>query len=105
MIRRPPRSTRTDTLFPYTTLFRSQDLASLDDLLDLVHPRELTHPLAVRVAQLVDVLVRVLADDLDVLPVAGGFLPVVLVLVGSIALGEDLFAVFDRNPEIGRAHV
>src|SRR3546814_6608013 len=29
MIRRPPRSTRTDTLFPYTTLFRS-DLEELD---------------------------------------------------------------------------
>src|SRR3546814_7559183 len=28
MIRRPPRSTRTDTLFPYTTLFRSQWAAS-----------------------------------------------------------------------------
>src|SRR3546814_11207373 len=27
MIRRPPRSTRTDTLFPYTTLFRSQVVA------------------------------------------------------------------------------
>src|SRR3546814_1704919 len=26
MIRRPPRSTRTDTLFPYTTLFRSGEL-------------------------------------------------------------------------------
>src|SRR3546814_10713730 len=26
MIRRPPRSTRTDTLFPYTTLFRSAGL-------------------------------------------------------------------------------
>src|SRR3546814_18953297 len=26
MIRRPPRSTRTDTLFPYTTLFRSLDV-------------------------------------------------------------------------------
>src|SRR3546814_13626917 len=26
MIRRPPRSTRTDTLFPYTTLFRSLDM-------------------------------------------------------------------------------
>src|SRR3546814_16915524 len=26
MIRRPPRSTRTDTLFPYTTLFRSPSL-------------------------------------------------------------------------------
>src|SRR3546814_9590113 len=29
MIRRPPRSTRTDTLFPYTTLFRSADAARL----------------------------------------------------------------------------
>src|SRR3546814_13414891 len=28
MIRRPPRSTRTDTLFPYTTLFRSEGLRS-----------------------------------------------------------------------------
>src|SRR3546814_11721534 len=27
MIRRPPRSTRTDTLFPYTTLFRSSVVA------------------------------------------------------------------------------
>src|SRR3546814_15210172 len=27
MIRRPPRSTRTGTLCPYTTLFRSEDLA------------------------------------------------------------------------------
>src|SRR3546814_10556562 len=29
MIRRPPRSTRTDTLFPYTTLFRSRSRADL----------------------------------------------------------------------------
>src|SRR3546814_17248804 len=28
MLRRPPRSTRTDTLFPYTTLFRSVHLAN-----------------------------------------------------------------------------
>src|SRR3546814_20267188 len=28
MIRRPPRSTRTDTLFPYTTLFRSAELSA-----------------------------------------------------------------------------
>src|SRR3546814_3188232 len=33
MIRRPPRSTRTDTLFPYTTLFRSRRQA------DHQHPR------------------------------------------------------------------
>src|SRR3546814_947892 len=32
MIRRPPRSTRTDTLFPYTTLFRSNALAHSGDL-------------------------------------------------------------------------
>src|SRR3546814_14050776 len=30
MIRRPPRSTRTDTLFPYTTLFRSGRVLALD---------------------------------------------------------------------------
>src|SRR3546814_6146899 len=29
MIRRPPRSTRTDTLFPYTTLFRSAGIAGI----------------------------------------------------------------------------
>src|SRR3546814_4584080 len=32
MIRRPPRSTRTDTLFPYTTLFRSGLAAGLVEL-------------------------------------------------------------------------
>src|SRR3546814_9977457 len=30
MIRRPPRSTRTDTLFPYTTLFRSLRLHDMN---------------------------------------------------------------------------
>src|SRR3546814_6314397 len=34
MIRRPPRSTRTDTLFPYTTLFRSQPVPPPRDVLD-----------------------------------------------------------------------
>src|SRR3546814_19243901 len=32
MIRRPPRSTRTDTLFPYTTLFRSAGIARVKDV-------------------------------------------------------------------------
>src|SRR3546814_10746087 len=50
MIRRPPRSTRTDTLFPYTTLFRSVEESSdivLDGYLfkqpyiDSDHPEEL----------------------------------------------------------------
>src|SRR3546814_1028088 len=45
MIRRPPRSTRTDTLFPYTTLFRS--LAQSDDRQGLgsaVHGRRRNPP-------------------------------------------------------------
>src|SRR3546814_16736736 len=32
MLRRPPRSTRTDTLFPYTTLFRSPELTPAEAL-------------------------------------------------------------------------
>src|SRR3546814_2747936 len=32
MVRRPPRSTRTDTLFPYTALFRSADVVSEGEL-------------------------------------------------------------------------
>src|SRR3546814_4922418 len=35
MIRRPPRSTRTDTLFPYTTLFRSVAIGLSDDKMKL----------------------------------------------------------------------
>src|SRR3546814_1695830 len=41
MIRRPPRSTRTDTLFPYTTLFRSSlDARVLGDAEMLEHEDE-----------------------------------------------------------------
>src|SRR3546814_18393814 len=49
MIRRPPRSTRTDTLFPYTTLFRSlmvnltpaniSDSAGAQAILDAIRKR------------------------------------------------------------------
>src|SRR3546814_15576917 len=76
MIRRPPRSTRTDTLFPYTTLFRSigrplpRHIGALDVLerdrdasgralahpamaqirLVVVHPHRVTHPPALAAA-------------------------------------------------------
>src|SRR3546814_5428088 len=43
MIRRPPRSTRTDTLFPYTTLFRSNVGLSVFR----IGLRRLTYPLGV----------------------------------------------------------
>src|SRR3546814_20599042 len=38
MIRRPPRSTRTDTLFPYTTLFRSGQFGKIRHI--LLNPSE-----------------------------------------------------------------
>src|SRR3546814_15153323 len=48
MIRRPPRSTRTDTLFPYTTLFRSVLAMAADDR---AVPAELVARLVVRIEQ------------------------------------------------------
>src|SRR3546814_17741883 len=50
MIRRPPRSTRTDTLFPYTTLFRasrsaaSRDFSETDDVTAPMGPSESDRP-------------------------------------------------------------
>src|SRR3546814_1953974 len=38
MIRRPPRSTRTDTLFPYTTLFRSKPAVGTHSLVPQARP-------------------------------------------------------------------
>src|SRR3546814_7566850 len=40
MIRRPPRSTRTDTLFPYTTLFRSLRAEAAIQQVEVVHAVE-----------------------------------------------------------------
>src|SRR3546814_15587760 len=42
MNRRPPRSTRTDTLFPYTTLFRSTESARVKAVLVLIKVAALT---------------------------------------------------------------
>src|SRR3546814_3020914 len=65
MIRRPPRSTRTDTLFPYTTLFRSRFVARAARLFahpgfgDRFHPetkcgREPMYDLVIRGGTVVD---------------------------------------------------
>src|SRR3546814_16644532 len=52
MIRLPPRSTRTDTLFPYTTLFRSSVAARpFIVLADAPRLRELLAPVLARVAR------------------------------------------------------
>src|SRR3546814_18786429 len=43
MIRRPPRSTRTDTLFPYTTRFRSWRVVQVDAKVVGEHELDLPH--------------------------------------------------------------
>src|SRR3546814_13025604 len=86
MIRRPPRSTRTDTLFPYTTLFRSLGHHD-DDRLFRSHPRRLLAGPAERIGGLdrrdhafvlADVVDRALGlcdRAFDVLDAAAGFQP------------------------------
>src|SRR3546814_12749798 len=52
MIRPPPRSTPTDTLFPYTTLFRSHSLHDVVDARCCVH---LKSPMGIQINRSVDV--------------------------------------------------
>src|SRR3546814_18671117 len=90
MIRRPPRSTRTDTLCPYTTLFRSMLLPQVECLLG-----------------------RKLGEDDDGLGLPSAQRSEVRLAVSNglelDALDEQQFAVLDEQhlvaDEIGRAHV
>src|SRR3546814_5410408 len=104
MIRRPPRSTRTDTLFPYTTLFRSDEVvarAGLDGVVAGV----------VVVAELGVVLAEGLGDPArDRLGVARDLVPEAAVDVDIVVAGravtEDCLVVgVGDGREIGRAHV
>src|SRR3546814_5131542 len=116
MIRRPPRSTRTDTLFPYTTLFRSDVGAFRDD--QHVYPGL---RLNVVKGQHVLVLVDLVAGDLAAQDLGKD----IAVVVGhhasplrSLALRRQTRALFLRTRglfgtagnalaalQIGRAHV
>src|SRR3546814_18496332 len=55
MIRRPPRSTRTDTLFPYTTLFRSVKEAGAGF-------RSIAEPMVDTTSQFAEVVIAVLGN-------------------------------------------
>src|SRR3546814_18590361 len=65
MIRRPPRSTRTDTLFPYTTLFRSHVTGAQHVVLELVRDvADVRHFIEVAVQRPCFIeLLRALLDD------------------------------------------
>src|SRR3546814_4456751 len=91
MIRRPPRSTRTDTLFPYTTLFRSyfrNGFDADDTLAPQPHQDD-----AARGGEEIGAAAANVADILERGDLAVGFL-------------DDIFEVFgiERAPEPG-AHV
>src|SRR3546814_18018827 len=62
MIRRPPRSTRTDTLFPYTTLFRSKFGSPDETRASVVEPDRLAR--AVDRLEVPTLLVRGRSSDL-----------------------------------------
>src|SRR3546814_7757781 len=70
MIRRPPRSTRTDTLFPYTTLFRShvgRQLAEVAQAVEDAHLRIAQDAEPARLGNLRDgVGATALEDDLAI---------------------------------------
>src|SRR3546814_19459345 len=101
MIRRPPRSTRTDTLFPYTTLFRSHGYGSRNSARNSDSQR------------LEKILVRRgIEQAVDIGGVGRLHLPHPTLVVGVVV--EDLGAVAklgvvgdhfagDRRIEIGRA--
>src|SRR3546814_19132300 len=90
MIRRPPRSTRTDTLFPYTTLFRSVAAAL-----------ELTGDLAKQaqkmLAKLYDAFLGTDASQIEINPLAVTDDGKLLVLDAKV--GFDSNAIF-RHPDL-----
>src|SRR3546814_14591258 len=79
MIRRPPRSTRTDTLFPYTTLFRSALKMARQYFLEIGQPQR--H--------------RIIARQQSY---HGNTL-------GALAVGGNAWRREQFQPKIGRAHV
>src|SRR3546814_10726255 len=109
MIRRPPRSTRTDTLFPYTTLFRSAALKGRYDVVNIKLDKTggLTEALKLKQAAQAEgygIMVGcMLATSLAMAP---GVL--LAQSVSVVDLDGPLLLAEDRDPalrKIGRAHV
>src|SRR3546814_10068234 len=127
MIRRPPRSTRTDTLFPYTTLFRSAD--------DPAVKGGAWYPHSVKkIVRALDIAIENRLPVVHLCDSAGGFLPlqadffpdryhagrifrnqsilsklavpqVAIVMGHCTAGGAYIPALSDYSVKIGRAHV
>src|SRR3546814_3622691 len=103
MIRRPPRSTRTDTLFPYTTLFRS--LAASDKIGQRrLIVRDLSHDLRLQLDRRAQGLARLRPALLRIarhLSRAG--IRTIAIRIQATERAPRLLDV--ERQEIGRAHV
>src|SRR3546814_10049661 len=105
IIRRPPRSTRTDTLFPYTTLFRSLPIRLDIEGVGSRSCEELVAPVP-RDAGLDRTLV-VIGNGIGAVAEAGQrelrHRRRLTIVIGRIAVDDRI--VQDDAEEIGRAHV
>src|SRR3546814_15787588 len=110
MIRRPPRSTRTDTLFPYTTLFRSRVVeASGEVYFDVVEDKN--RPFRVKLRD--HVVVEVLGTEFNINDFEDEQTFNTTLASGKViarAFGKQIILVpgqqAQMNPsKIGRAHV
>src|SRR3546814_16905868 len=103
MIRRPPRSTRTDTLFPYPTLFRSVHIGNARGpvvfgvLADLLRRRHGALKYARNITDVDDKINAAAAEQgVPISTITDRF---------AAAYREDMAALGVASPEIGRAHV
>src|SRR3546814_19092996 len=107
MIRRPPRATRTDTLFPYTTLFRSAALAVLPappTLAQQPPPAVVVERIEVKpISAPEEFIARVEAiEAVDIRARVEGFLQTVAFEAGeAVEKGDLLFAIEPDQYEAG----
>src|SRR3546814_14895060 len=111
MIRRPPRSTRTDTLFPYTTLFRSISGHATFDMAvsatkmgayDFLTKPFKTDVLLHTVARAID-QARLRRENRELIELAGA--PIEELIGSSPAVNQLRQSLNRVAPKIGRAHV
>src|SRR3546814_8645967 len=110
MIRRPPRSTRTDTLFPYTTLFRSSyDVAAANPPywrllahLPPESPYRCEYESKIPAHAKADLLYAYLQRSVDIVAPGGR---IGLVTADRWLLNSGSAELREKIGEIGRAHV
>src|SRR3546814_10546610 len=112
MIRRPPISTRTDTLFPYTTLFRSLVLYQVGSVEDAVAAEAAGADVVIAQGFEAGGHVRGIVSSLVLVPQVVRAVSLPVVASGGFASGEGLVAAvalgaqgIHCGTEIGRAHV